>query len=85
VFGLLEVVDGKEMSGFPATSLTPTQELLDWKNDIFHKPRTLEEAEKDAIEEKLKYWPWRQQVPRNLVTLVSHFALFLDVMILQLF
>jgi hypothetical protein len=43
-----------------------------WEDDAFNKAnqKTPAQIEKERIEEKLQYWPWRQAVPRELVTLV---------------
>ena len=43
-----------------------------WEDDAFNKAnrKTPAQIEKERIEEKLQYWPWRQTVPRELVTLV---------------
>ena len=48
------------------------KEELKWEDDVFNKAnqKTPAQIEKEHIEDKLKYWPWRQTVPRELVTLV---------------
>jgi hypothetical protein len=73
IFGPMKVVNGKAVGGF-SVRYAPVKEFSGkWEDDPYAKAsiKTPEQIEKEAIEERLKYWPWRQTVPRNLVTLVS--------------
>lgn len=58
--------------GFSVTYPKPVG-TREWKEDPQYKAslKTSEHIEKERIEEFLKHWPWRQTIPRCLVTLVS--------------
>lgn len=57
-----------------------------WEDDPWAKAAVKTPAEllKEQIDENLKLWPWRQTVPRKLVTLVSHLSFFSALSILHL-
>jgi hypothetical protein len=64
-------------TGWETSFPKPAHISTKWEDDPWAKAtvKTLEELEKEKIDEDLKYWPWWQTVPRKLVTLVSLLAL----------
>ena len=61
--------------GWQVSYITPKHTSKEWKDDPSAKAavKTQSQLQKESIDEKLQYWPWRQTVPRRLVTLVSNF------------
>ena len=73
-FGPMRVVNGKAVGGFSVTyHPIPFEGPVKWEDDpLAQEAANLENKQRDEwqVEDRLKYWPWGQAVPRMLVTLV---------------